>query len=95
MGVKGSTLHGAILRRLTIPHLGGLANQLQTGRQDALKEAGDKFFVCGRDSRGQRAEPGDHDGPPAQQLRLHVDHSTAGNLQQTSTINSNLGADNL
>lgn len=66
-----------------VQHLGGLSNELYAGWHHAVKKGSDEVFVRCIDSGGQGIEPGQHEGPPAKHVRLHVDHTTARHLPQT------------
>lgn len=54
-----------LMKVLSIQHLSILSNELEAGRQYAVKEGTDEDFVRGIDCRWQSIEPGQHKRLPA------------------------------
>jgi len=57
-------------------YLSAFADKLKRCRQYAVEEASNKVFVHGAQSGWKSVEPGQHQRPPSQHVRLHVDHTT-------------------
>lgn len=71
---------------LQLQHLGGLPDELQAGRQDAVEEAGDQRFVLIVEQSRQSVEPRQQVRSPAEHVGLQVDHPAARHLSVTQQV---------
>ena len=72
-------------------YLGFLPDECDAGIDEALEHVVQHLFVHVREGGRQLLQPRLHHRPPAQRLRLHVDHSAPGHLEQGRILFTVLG----